>query len=189
MSGDDWQKFANLRALFGYMIAQPAKKLLFMGGEFGQWREWAHDTSLDWDLLQYSPHQGLRLWVRDVNRLYRDEAALHELDCDPAGFEWIDCDDSDSSVISLVRKGKSTSAIILAICNFTPVPRTNYGVGVPRGGYWREMLNSDGAEYGGSGMGNAGGQHTDPTPLHGRPHSLRLILPPLAVLFFKSESQ
>jgi 1,4-alpha-glucan branching enzyme len=189
MSGDDWQKFANLRALFGYMIAQPAKKLLFMGGEFGQWREWAHDTSLDWDLLQYSPHQGLRLWVRDVNRLYRDEAALHELDCDPAGFEWIDCDDSDSSVISLIRKGKSTPAIILAVCNFTPVPRTNYGVGVPRGGYWREMLNSDGAEYGGSGMGNAGGQHADPTPLHGRPHSLRLILPPLAVLFFKSESQ
>ena len=189
MPGDDWQKFANLRALFGYMIAQPAKKLLFMGGEFGQWREWAHDASLDWDLLQYSPHQGLRLWVRDINRLYRDETALHELDCDPAGFEWIDCDDSDSSVISLIRKGKSTSAIILAVCNFTPVPRTNYGVGVPRGGYWRELLNSDGAEYGGSGMGNAGGQHADPTSLHGRPHSLRLILPPLSVLFFKSESQ
>jgi len=187
MSGDDWQKFANLRALFGYMIAQPAKKLVFMGGEFGQWREWVHDASLDWDLLQYSPHQGVRLWVRDINRLYRDEPALHELDCDPAGFEWIDCDDSDSSVISLIRKGKSTSAIILAVCNFTPVPRANYGVGVPRGGYWREMLNSDGAEYGGSGMGNAGGQQADPTPLHGRPYSLKLILPPLSILFFKSE--
>jgi 1,4-alpha-glucan branching enzyme len=188
MSGDDWQKFANLRALFGYMTAQPAKKLVFMGGEFGQWREWVHDASLDWDLLQYSPHQGVRLWVRDINRLYRDEPALHELDCDPAGFEWIDCDDSDSSVISLIRKGKSTSAIILAVCNFTPVPRANYGVGVPRGGYWREMLNSDGAEYGGSGIGNGGGQQADPMPLHGRPHSLKLILPPLSVLFFKSES-
>ena len=123
MPGDDWQKFANLRALYGYMYAQPAKKLLFMGGEFGQWREWAHDASLDWDLLDYPAHAGVQRWVRDLNQLYREEPALHELDCDPAGFEWIDCDDAESSVVSLLRKGKSTATLVLAVCNFTPVPR------------------------------------------------------------------
>jgi 1,4-alpha-glucan branching enzyme len=187
MPGDDWQKFANLRALFGYMVAQPAKKLLFMGGDFGQWREWAHDGSLDWDLLQYPPHLGLQRWVRDINRLYRSEPALHELDCDPAGFEWIDCGDADSSVVSLIRKGRSTSTIILVICNFTPVPRANYRVGAPRGGFWREVLNSDAGEYGGSGMGNLGGQEAAPITLHGRPYSLTLTLPPLSVSFLNNE--
>ncbi len=187
MPGDDWQKFANLRALFGYMYAQPGKKLLFMGGEFGQWREWVHDGSLDWDLLGYPLHAGLQRWVQDLNRLYRSESVLHEMDCDPAGFEWIDCDDADSSTVTLIRKGKSTSTIILVICNFTPVPRYSYRVGSPRGGFWQEILNSDAGEYGGSNMGNLGGVETVPVPLHGRPYSLTITLPPLSVSFFKNQ--
>ena len=186
MPGDDWQKFANLRALFGYMYAQPAKKLLFMGGEFGQWREWVHDASLEWDLLDYPLHAGLQRWVQDLNWLYRNEPALHELDCDPGGFEWIDCDDADSSVVSLIRKGKSSAAVILVLCNFTPVPRYSYRVGAPRGGRWQEVLNSDAAEYGGGNMGNLGGVDAAPVGLHGRPYSLTLTLPPLSVSFFKS---
>jgi 1,4-alpha-glucan branching enzyme len=183
MSGDDWQKFANLRALYGYMYAQPAKKLLFMGGEFGQWREWSHDGSLDWDLVDYPLHSGVQQWIRDLNRLYRSEPALHELDCEPAGFEWIDCGDAESSVVSLIRKGKSTANLVLMVCNFTPVPRQEYRIGAPRGGFWREALNSDATEYGGSGMGNGGGVDADPWPQHGRPFSLALTLPPLSVLF------
>jgi 1,4-alpha-glucan branching enzyme len=183
MSGDDWQKFANLRALYGYMYAQPAKKLLFMGGEFGQWREWSHDGSLDWDLVDYPLHSGVQQWIRDLNRLYRSEPALHELDCEPAGFEWIDCGDAESSVVSLIRKGKSTANLVLMVCNFTPVPRQEYRIGAPHGGFWREALNSDATEYGGSGMGNRGGMDADPWPQHGRPFSLALTLPPLSVLF------
>jgi 1,4-alpha-glucan branching enzyme len=186
MPGDDWQKFANLRSLLGYMYAQPAKKLLFMGGEIGQWREWVHDASLDWDLLDYPFHAGLQRWVQDLNWLYRNEPALHELDCDPGGFEWIDCDDADSSVVSLIRKGKSRAAVILVLCNFTPVPRYSYRVGAPRGGQWQEILNSDAAEYGGGNMGNLGGVEAAPVGLHGRPYSLTLTLPPLSVSFFKS---
>jgi 1,4-alpha-glucan branching enzyme len=187
MSGDDWQKFANLRALFGYMYAQPGKKLLFMGGEFGQWREWVHDGSLDWDLLRYPLHAGLQRWVQDLNRLYRSEPALHEMDCDPAGFEWIDCDDADSSTVTLIRKGKSSSTITLVVCNFTPVPRYSYRLGSPRSGFWQEILNSDASEYGGSNMGNLGGVEAVPVPLHGRPYSLTITLPPLSVSFFKSQ--
>jgi 1,4-alpha-glucan branching enzyme len=183
MSGDDWQKFANLRAVYGYMYAQPAKKLLFMGGEFGQWREWSHDGSLDWDLVDYPLHSGVQQWIRDLNRLYRSEPALHELDCEPAGFEWIDCGDAESSVVSLIRKGKSTANLVLMVCNFTPVPRQEYRIGAPHGGFWREALNSDATEYGGSGMGNRGGVDADPWPQHGRPFSLALTLPPLSVLF------
>jgi 1,4-alpha-glucan branching enzyme len=183
MSGDDWQKFANLRALYGYMYAQPAKKLLFMGGEFGQWREWSHDGSLDWDLVDYPLHSGVQQWIRDLNRLYRSEPALHELDCEPAGFEWIDCGDAESSVVSLIRKGKSTANLVLMVCNFTPVPRQEYRIGAPHGGFWREALNSDATEYGGSGMGNRGGVDADPWPQHGRPFSLALTLPPLSALF------
>jgi 1,4-alpha-glucan branching enzyme len=186
MPGDDWQKFANLRLLFGYMYAQPAKKLLFMGGEIGQRDEWVHDRSLEWHLLQYSPHAGLRRWLSDLNRFYRAEPALHELDCDPAGFEWIDCNDAEGSTLSLMRKGKSTGAIVLAACNFTPVPRLNYKVGAPRGGFWREILNSDSVEYNGSGMGNAGGVEAASEGIHGRPYSLTITLPPLAAVFFKS---
>jgi 1,4-alpha-glucan branching enzyme len=187
MPGDDWQKFANLRALFGYMYAQPAKKLLFMGGEFGQWREWVHDGSLDWDLLNYPLHAGLQRWVEDLNRLYRNEPALHEMDCHPAGFEWIDCDDADSSAVTLIRKAKSSSTIILVVCNFTPVPRYSYRLGSPRGGYWQEILNSDAGDYGGSNMGNLGGVETVPVPLHGRPYSLTITLPPLSVCFFRNQ--
>jgi len=186
MAGDDWQKFANLRLLFGYMFAQAAKKLLFMGGEFGQWREWAHDGSLDWHLLQYASHQGLQKWVADLNGVYRREPALHERDFDPAGFEWIDCHDADASVISLLRRGTSGDELILVVCNFTPVPRVNYRIGAPRGGFWKELLNSDAREYGGSGMGNLGGTEADPSPIHGRPYSLTLTLPPLSALFLKS---
>ena len=187
MPGDDWQKFANLRLLFGYMYAQPAKKLLFMGGEFGQWREWNHENSLEWHLLQYEPHAGLQRWVQDLNHLYRTEPALHELDFDPAGFEWIDCDDSESSTLSLMRKGKSPEDLVLVALNFTPVPRHNYRMGAPRGGFWREMLNSDAGIYGGSGQGNLGGIEAAPIPFHGRTHMLTLTLPPLSAVFLKAE--
>ena len=186
MPGDDWQKFANLRLLYGYMYAQPAKKLLFMGAEFGQRAEWDHESSLEWHLLQYEPHAGLQRWVQDLNQLYRSEPALHELDFDPAGFAWIDCDDSDSSVVSLLRKGRSTEERILAVCNFTPLVRSNYRVGIPREGFWREILNSDSWMYGGSGQGNLGGAEAQNLPCHGRPFSLQLTLPPLAAIFFRN---
>ena len=187
MPGDDWQKFANLRLLFGYMWGQSGKKLLFMGDELGQWREWNHDTSLDWHLLEYPPHSGLQRWVRDLNRLYANERALHELDFDPAGFEWIDCNDSATSTLSFIRKARSTPEIILVVCNFTPVVRTGYRVGVPRAGFWKEVLNSDADMYHGSGQGNRGGVVAEETPFHGRPYSLNLTLPPLAAVFFKSD--
>jgi 1,4-alpha-glucan branching enzyme len=187
MPGDEWQRFANLRLLFGYMFGQPGKKLLFMGDEFGQVREWTHDSSLEWDVLQYPVHYGLQNWVEQLNRLYAREPALHELDNDPKGFEWIDCNDSAASTLSLLRKGKSSQQNIVVVCNFTPVPRVGYLLGVPAGGYWRELLNSDGKEYGGSGMGNAGGVMAEEEPVHGRPFSLNLILPPLAALFLKAE--
>ena len=187
MAGDEWQKFANLRALFGYMFAQPAKKLIFMGGEFGQWSEWYHEKSLDWHLLQSESHAGLQKWVQDLNWFYRLEPALHELDFSPAGVEWIDCNDSDSSVVSLLRKGHSTHDLMLVVCNFTSVPRHNYLVGAPRGGLWKEVLNSDAAVYGGSGMGNLGGVEAAPLSLHGRSHMLTLTLPPLSVVFLKSD--
>jgi len=182
MPGDDWQKFANARLLFGLQYAQPGKKLLFMGDEFGQWREWNHDTSLDWDLLQGPLHQGLRRWVRDLNTLYRGEPALHELDCHPSGFSWVDCNDSSQSVISLIRKGKSTDSVVLVVCNFTPIRRANYRLGVPRSGHWAEILNGDAPLYGGSGQGNIGGVSTTPVSAHGRPQSLNLTLPPLAMI-------
>ena len=187
MPGDDWQRFANLRLLFGYMTATPGKKLLFMGCEFGQWREWDHDESLDWHLLDQAPHQGVQRLVGDLNRLYREEPVLHELDCDPEGFEWIDASDSQQSVLSFLRKAKSSDDLILVVANFTPVPRANYRVGVPRGGVWQEILNSDAKDYGGSGQGNLGGLETVPIPYHGRPQSLNVTLPPLGIVFLKSE--
>ena len=185
MPGDDWQKFANVRVLLGYMYTQPGKKLLFMGNDIGQWHEWHHDESLDWHLLQYAPHYGLQRWVRDLNTLYRAEPALHQLDCDAAGFEWIDCHDSDDSTLSYLRRGRTDGTIIVA-CNFTPVPREQFVIGVPHGGYWRELLNSDATLYGGSGMGNAGGVQAEDLPAHGRPCRLVLTLPPLALVVFKS---
>ncbi len=189
MPGDDWQKFANLRLLFGYMFSQPGKKLLFMGGEFGQWDEWYHEKSLDWHLLEYPPHAGVKRWVEDLNRVYRQEPALYELDFDQAGFQWIDCTDVDHSVVSFLRRGQSTDNIILVVANFTPETHPNYRVGAPRGGFWQELLNSDAPLYGGSGQGNFGGLETSPIPYHGHAESLNLTLPPLAVVFFKSEGQ
>ena len=188
MPGDEWQKFANLRLLYGYMYAQPGKKLLFMGGEFGQVREWAHDSSLEWHVLQYPMHSGLQQWVEQLNMVYRHYPALHELDNDPAGFEWIDCNDSETGTISLLRKGESSHSEIVVVCNLTPVPRLGYRLGVPSGGFWRELLNSDAREYGGSGMGNLGGVAAAERPVHGRPYSLELTLPPLGVLFLKAGS-
>jgi 1,4-alpha-glucan branching enzyme len=187
MPGDEWQKFANLRLLFGYMYAQPAKKLLFMGGEIGQRAEWNHEGSLDWHLLQYDRHAGLQRWVKDLNQFYRVTPALYERDFDPAGFEWIDCDDSESSTLSLLRKGKSPEDLLLVVLNFTPVPRHNYRVGAPRGGFWKEALNSDARIYGGSGQGNLGGVESAPISLHGRSHMLTLTLPPLSAVFLKPE--
>src|SRR5262249_18541266 len=172
MPGDDWQKFANMRLLFGWMCAQPGKKLLFMGGEFGQWNEWNHDVSLDWHLLEDGPlkgqHQGLQRWVRDLNTAYRRERGLHELDCDTAGFEWVDCCDGDNSVVSLLRKGKSLDDSLLIVLNFTPVPRHDYILGVPQAGHWAELLNSDAPLYGGSGQGNYGGVSATDMHAHGR---------------------
>lgn len=187
MPGDDWQKFANLRSLFGYMYGHPGKKLLFMGGEFGQWNEWYHEGSLDWHLLDYPTHLGVQAWVRDLNRFYRSEPALYERDFSIDGFEWIDFRDSENSIISFIRKGKNSDNLILVVCNFTPIPRYNYRVGVPRGGFWKEVLNSDARIYGGGGHGNLGGIEATPIPSYRRYYSLSLILPPLSVLFFKSE--
>jgi 1,4-alpha-glucan branching enzyme len=188
MPGDDWQKFANLRLLFAYMFAQPGKKLLFMGAEFGQYREWSHDRSLDWHLLESPLHRGLQAWMEQLNRAYRGEGALHWFDNDPQGFEWVDCNDAPASVISLLRKGKTADDAVLITCNFTPVPRVGYKVGVPSAGYWKEILNSDAREYGGGGIGNMGGAEALAESVHGRPHSLRLTLPPLGALFLKKST-
>ena len=185
MPGDDWQKFANLRLLYGYQYTQPGKKLLFMGAEIAQWREWNHDTSLDWHLLQYPPHEGVRRWLADLNHLARREPALYELDCSPEGFEWIDCNDAENSVLVYLRKSRRPGEELLVVCNFTPVPRQNYRVGVPAPGFWQELLNSDARDYGGSGWGNLGGVEAVPVPWHGRTWSLTLTLPPLAIVIFK----
>jgi 1,4-alpha-glucan branching enzyme len=182
MPGDEWQQFANLRLLFGYMWTLVGKKLLFMGGEFGQKREWAHEEGLEWHVLQYPLHEGARHWVQDLNRFYRQTPALYQKDFGPEGFEWIDCNDAESSTLAFLRKGESPDDLVLVVCNFTPVPRDNFRVGVPRGGAWRECLNSDANWYGGSGIGNLGTVEAVPLPSHGRSHSLTLRLPPLACL-------
>ncbi len=187
MPGDEWQRFANLRLLYGYMFAQPGKKLLFMGDEFGQVREWTHDASLEWHVLQYPVHRGVQFWIEQLNRIYREQPALHELDSDSAGFEWVDANDSENSSLSFLRKGKSEREQILVVCNFTPVPRLKFRIGVPLEGYWRELLNSDSTHYAGSGMGNGGGVMAESKASHGRPFSLSLTLPPLGVLFLKPE--
>ncbi|WP_417310170.1 1,4-alpha-glucan branching protein GlgB [Devosia sp.] len=182
MPGDRWQKFANLRAYYGFMWTHPGKKLLFMGQEFGQEREWNHDQSLDWHLLDDPMHGGLKSLVRDLNHLYRDEPALHELDCDPAGFEWIDTSDAESSVFVYLRKGKDGARPVVVVCNMTPVVRSDYQIGVPVGGKWRELLNTDSEIYGGSNAGNGGYLNALDEGCHGRPASLRLTLPPLGTV-------
>jgi 1,4-alpha-glucan branching enzyme len=188
MPGDDWQKFANLRLLYGFMFGHPGKKLLFMGDEFGQWSEWNHDASLEWNLLEHPSHAGLKRWVRDLNTLYRGEPLLHTMDFNSAGFEWVDCKDFQRSIISFLRRGQNPSDQLLFVCNFTPVVRQNYRVGVPLEGYWKEILNSDAPLYGGSGQGNFGGLSTVPLPIHGRPFSLNMTLPPLGIVIFRPES-
>jgi 1,4-alpha-glucan branching enzyme len=186
MPGDDWQSFANLRCLLGYMWAHPGKKLLFMGCDFGQRSEWRHDDSLEWHVLGFHLHQGVQAWVRDLNRYYRTQPALFERDFENTGFEWADHSDAQNSVLAFVRKARSGPGMVLALCNLTPVARLGYRIGVPRGGWWREALNSDAAEYGGSGMGNMGGTHAVPEPSHGRPCSLVLTLPPLSTVLLES---
>jgi len=187
MSGDEWQKYANLRLLYGYMYGHPGKKLLFMGGEIAQWKEWNHEESLEWHVLEYPYHRGVQRWVRDLNNLYKTEPALYELDFSNEGFQWIDFHNWEQSIISFIRKGAGNDALILVICNMTPVPRYNYRVGVPKGGFWKEILNSDAPVYGGSGIGNAGGLEASPVPIHSRLHSLSLTIPPLGILFFRYE--
>ena len=185
MPGDDWQKFANLRLLFSYMYAQPGKKLLFMGSEFGQWNEWDHEAGLDWHLLDYPLHSGMVRMVSDLNYLHKSEPALHELDFDPQGFEWIDCNDSQQSVLSLLRKGREEKERIIVVCNFTPVPRVGYRIGAPAAGTWQEVFNSDAGVYGGGGLGNSGQVEADYSSLHGQPFSLTIVVPPLAAVYFK----
>jgi 1,4-alpha-glucan branching enzyme len=188
MPGDTWQKLANLRLLLGWMYAQPGKKLLFMGGEFGQWNEWNHDASLDWHLLYESNHRGVERWVEDLNRLYAREPGLFELDNDPGGFQWLEARDADQSTYSFLRRGRSGLDIIV-LANFTPVPRHAYRIGVPHAGFWQEILNSDAQDYGGSGQGNFGGVHTEPVASHGRPVSLTVTVPPLGIVFLKASGE
>jgi 1,4-alpha-glucan branching enzyme len=187
MPGDDWRKMANLRLLLAYQCAVPGKKLLFMGGEFGQWAEWNHDSALQWHLLSYFPHAGIQRLAAHLNRLYTGEPALHERDFDPSGFEWIDCHDWEHSTLSLARRGGTPEETILVALNFTPLPRHQYRIGAPAPGFWREIANTDATEYGGSGVGNMGGLDVSDVPAHGRPWSLALTLPPLAAVFLKHE--
>ena len=185
--GDDWQKAATLRALYGYMYAHPGKKLMFMGAEFGQPGEWNHDRSLDWHLLDHPLHRGVWQFMRDLNGLYRSEPALHQCDFDPVGFQWIDCNDSDNSVVSFVRRATDPEDFVIAILNFTPVPRHGYVIGMPRAGVYRELLNSDSSVYGGSNVGNDGFVSAEAVASHGYPQSVRLTLPPLGFLLLKPE--
>jgi 1,4-alpha-glucan branching enzyme len=186
MPGDEWQRFANLRLLYGFMWAYPGKKLLFMGGEFGQSSEWDHDRSLDWHLLEAGPyHRGLQRLVADLNRLYRDEPALHEGDADPGGFRWMDCADADQSVVVFCRFARDEVGVVLCASNFTPVVRERYRIGVPRAGYYVEAVNTDSEHYGGSNVGNGPGGRSEPIPCHGQPWSVSLTLPPLGALLLR----
>jgi 1,4-alpha-glucan branching enzyme len=185
MPGDDWQKFANLRLLLGYMWTRPGKKLLFMGGEFGQWNEWNQDVSLDWHLLGYPPHDGVRRWLTHLNMLYRGTPSLYEQDFEDGGFRWVDCHDDENSVISYIRYGRTEGDMTLVVCSFTPVPRHNYRLGVPLDGRWNEVLNSDAPTYGGSGQGNLGGVVSTPVPMHEHNQSVSITLPPLGMVVFK----
>ena len=186
MPGDVWQKFANLRLLYAYMYGHPGKKLLFMGDEFAQWREWNHDVSLDWHLLQWRDHQGMQMLVRDLNALYRSEPALHEIDFEWQGFEWLELHDWENSVLAFLRRGKAREEAVVVVCNFTPVVREGYRVGVPAGGHYRELLNTDSEIYAGSNAGNSGGCWAVPEPHAGQPYHLTLRVPPLGALFLKA---
>jgi 1,4-alpha-glucan branching enzyme len=187
MPGDTWQKFANLRALYGFLFTHPGKKLLFMGGEFGQWREWNENESLDWHLLAYDPHRQLQQLVGDLNRLYRGEPSLYEVDFQHTGFEWIDFSDVDHSIISFLRRAQNRDDHVVVVCNFTPVARYGYRIGVPLACFYREVINTDAAHYGGSGVTHGAGVQADPQPWHNQPCSVQLNLPPLGVLILKPE--
>jgi 1,4-alpha-glucan branching enzyme len=184
MAGDEWQRYANLRLLFGYMYGMPGKKLLFMGSELAQWPEWNHESSIEWHVTGEPRHHGVQHWVKDLNHLYKSQPALHQRDFSPDGFQWIDFCDGDNTTLFFLRRGHQGDVVLLATFNFTPVPRHNYRVGVPRTGYWRELLNSDAQVYGGSGQGNSGGVEAERLPWHHQPYSLRLTLPPLSASFF-----
>jgi 1,4-alpha-glucan branching enzyme len=188
MPGDDWQRFATLRLLYGFQYGHPGKKLQFMGDEFGQRGEWNHDASLDWHLLDQPPHAGLQRWMRDLNRLYRTAPPLHTLDAAPAGFEWIDCNDHQRSLISFIRRGHDPGDVLLFACNFTPIPRLDERIGVPIGGFWRLVSNSDAREYGGSGVGSGEGAMAVQEAHHGRPHHIQITIPPLGVVVLRSTS-
>ena len=188
MPGDYWQKFANLRALYGYMYAHPGKKLLFMGGEIGQWTEWNDQWELDWMLLDHDSHRTLREYVKALNRLYAAQPALHQVDFNWEGFQWIDVHDVDNSIVTFIRRARDPHDFVVVAANFTPVPREGYRMGVPEAGFYRELLNSDSSWYGGSNAGNAGGLPSEPTPWQGQPHSILITVPPLAVVFFKPDN-
>lgn len=188
MPADKWQKFANLRLLFGYMFMHSGKKLLFMGQDFAQVNEWNHESYLDWHLLEDSFHIGVRKWVKDLNHFYTSEPALYEWDYMNGGFEWVDYNDSENSTLGFISRSGSTSTIVLALCNFTPLPRYNYRLGVPIKNTWEESLNSDAIIYGGSGIGNLGKLEAEDFPMHGRPYSLNMTLPPLSAIIFKESA-
>jgi 1,4-alpha-glucan branching enzyme len=187
MPGDYWQKFANLRLLLGYMFGHPGKKLLFMGGEIGQWNEWYFERSLDWNLLEFDLHRGIKRLVMDLNQLLRAEPALHEVDFSYEGFEWIDINDADNSTLSFLRRGNDPDNLIIFVYNFTPVVHERYRLGVPFPGFYREILNTDSDLYGGGNVGNSGGMTADTKPWHGRPYSLKIVLPPLAMVAFQPQ--
>ncbi|HEY0787068.1 MAG TPA: 1,4-alpha-glucan branching protein GlgB, partial [Thermoanaerobaculia bacterium] len=189
MPNDDWQKFANLRLLYAYMWSQPGKKLLFMGGEVAQWAEWNHESSVEWHLTALPMHSGIQRVVRELNRIYRDYPALHDYDTISSGFEWIDGSDAEQSVLSYIRRGRDEHPPMVIVMNFTPVPRLNYRVGVPEGGHWAEIFNSDAAEFGGSGHGNMGGIDAAPIPMHGRSHSITITVPPLGAVYFSPQER
>jgi 1,4-alpha-glucan branching enzyme len=188
MPGDQWQKFANVRAFLSYMYTHPGKKLLFMGNDIGDYNEWDHNSSVPWRLLQYPIHAGLQLFVRELNRVYREEPALHQVDFEYSGFDWIDFSDVEKSIISFMRRAEAPGDDLIVACNFTPVPRTNYGIGVPEEGFYREILNSDAAMFGGSNMGNSGGVNAELVQKHRHPCSISIVLPPLGVVVFKRRS-
>jgi 1,4-alpha-glucan branching enzyme len=185
MPGDLWQKFANMRLLYSYMWTHPGKNLLFMGSDFGQWNEWDSENSLQWDLLQWETHKGLQACVADLNRLCRENPALYEEDFKPEGFEWIDCNDYDSSTLTYLRRGKDPEDFLVICCNFTPIVRDGYRLGVPKTGWYKEIFNSDSTYYAGSNVGNGPGVKTQNAPSHGRKYSIEVTLPPLAVTVFK----
>jgi 1,4-alpha-glucan branching enzyme len=185
MPGDEWQKFANVRCLFGYMFTHPGKKTMFMSMEFAQWNEWNVWTDLDWDLLQYHHHKTLKQFFTELNGIYKSEPALYSRDFEEEGFEWIDCSDNRHSVVAFIRRGKDNNEFVVAICNFTPQPHSHYRIGVPEKGFYTEIFNSDASKYGGSNMGNYGGKWTDDWSFHNHSYSLDLCLPPLGVLIFK----